>query len=114
MLAASLAPVLDDPGASRAFQAMLRDTPALRGRWLEEQRRSRDRLAEALRPWFGPEAGPLGPHLAAGAALMAVDEVMALWSEDPSIPDPMGLLDEALDLLGGPLLAPARPSAARR
>jgi AcrR family transcriptional regulator len=114
MLTAALAPVLDDPGASRAFQAMLRDTPVLRGRWLEEQRRSRDRLAEALGPWFGPDDSPLAPHLAAGVALMAVDEVMALWSDDPSIPDPLGLLDQALDLLERPLLTSTPRSGRRR
>jgi AcrR family transcriptional regulator len=104
MLAEALAPVRQDPTGSRAFQVMLRDTPALRGRWLEEQRRSRDRLAEALQPWFGPDAHPLAAHLAAGMALLAVDEIMALWADDPSNPDPLDLLGQALGILDGPLL----------
>lgn len=103
MLTAALAPVNDDPEAARAFQFMLRDTPALRGRWLEEQRRNRDRLAEALRPWFGEDANPLAP-LAAGAALLTIDEVMTLWADHPSMPDPLSLLEQALDILGGPRL----------
>jgi AcrR family transcriptional regulator len=103
MLAAALAPVVADPAPARAFQRMLRETPALRGRWLEAQRRSRDRLADALRPWFDGDAGPLVPHLAAGAALLVVDEVMTLWADDPSIPDPLGLLDEAMAIIDGPL-----------
>jgi len=107
MLTASLAPVADDPESARAFQFMLRDTPALRGRWLEEQRRNRDRLAVALGPWFGAHAHPLAPHLVAGAALLAVDEVMSLWADDRSIPDPLGLLGKALDILDGPMLLPA-------
>jgi AcrR family transcriptional regulator len=109
MLAAALAPVDDDPAAARAFQRMLQETPPLRGRWLEEQRRSRDRLADALRPWFSPEASPLAPHLAAGAALLVLDEVMALWAADPSLVSPLALLDRALEILGGPQLygAPA-------
>jgi AcrR family transcriptional regulator len=106
MLAASLAPVSEDPDSARAFQFMLRGTPALRGRWLEEQRRNRDRLAEALAPWFGDRDHPLMPHLVAGAALLAVDEVMTLWSDDPSMPDPLGLLDQALEILDGPMLRP--------
>jgi AcrR family transcriptional regulator len=106
MLAASLAPVSDDPDSARAFQFMLRDTPALRGRWLEEQRRNRDRLAEALAPWFGDDANPLQAHLVAGAALLAVDEVMTLWADDPSMSDPLGLLDQALEILDGSLLRP--------
>ncbi len=108
MLTAALAPVNDDPEGARAFQFLLRDNPALRGRWLEEQRRSRDRLAEALHPWFGEDVNALAPHLAAGAALLAVDEVMTLWADDPSISDPLSLLDEALEILGGPLLFLAR------
>jgi AcrR family transcriptional regulator len=106
MLTASLAPVGEDPGSARAFQFMLRNTPALRGRWLEEQRRNRDRLADALAPWFGERDHPLAPHLVAGAALLAVDEVMTLWADDPSVPDPLGLLDQALDILDGPMLRP--------
>jgi AcrR family transcriptional regulator len=101
---AVLGPAIDDPDAARAFQFMLRDTPALRARWLEEQRRNRDRLAEELRPWFDQSAGPMAPHLAAGAALLAIDEVMTLWADDPSLPNPLGLLDQALHILDGPSL----------
>jgi AcrR family transcriptional regulator len=99
MMTASLSRVYEDPVAARAFQVMLRDTPTLRGRWLEEQRRNRDRLADALRPWFAPDGHPLVRHLVAGAALLAVDEVMACWAEDPTNPDVLGLLHEAFDLL---------------
>jgi AcrR family transcriptional regulator len=98
-MTASLVRVYEDPVAARAFQVMLRDTPTLRGRWLEEQRRNRDRLAEALRPWFSPAGRPLVRHLVAGAALLAVDEVMARWAEDATGPDLLGLLNEAFDLL---------------
>jgi AcrR family transcriptional regulator len=101
MLAAALARVSLDPDASRAFQLMLRKNPVLRGRWLEEQRRNRDRLAEALGPWFGVDHNPLAPHLAAGAALLAVDEVMTLWADNPAISDPVDLLDEAFGILSG-------------
>jgi AcrR family transcriptional regulator len=109
MLTVSLAPVIEHPEAARCFQVMLRDTPVLRGRWLEERRRSCDRLADAIMPWFGKDASPLGPHLAAGAALLAIDEALEQWAADPSIADPMGLLNEALDILDGPLLFPVKP-----
>jgi AcrR family transcriptional regulator len=105
MMTASLCRVKQDPVAARAFQVMLRDTPTLRGRWLEEQRRSRDRLADALCPWFPPGGRPLVRHLVAGAALLAVDEVMASWAADPSDPDVLALLDEAFDLLESSLFA---------
>ena len=103
MMTASLSRVYEDPASARAFQVMLRYTPTLRGRWLEEQRRNRDRLAEALRPWFGPDSRPLVRHLMAGAALLAVDEVMACWAYDAANPDVLELLDEAFDLLEGSL-----------
>jgi AcrR family transcriptional regulator len=109
MLTAALARVNDDPVTARAFQMMLRENPVLRGRWLEEQRRSRDRLAEALHPWFKDGFNPLAPHLAAGAALLAVDEVMTLWADNPSISDPIGLLDQAFDILSGSLLFLVEP-----
>ena len=109
VLAASLARVDDDPRAARAFQMMLRENPVLRGRWLEEQRRNRDRLAGALRPWFAMNANPLAPHLAAGAALLAIDEVMSLWADGISTSDPISLLDQALDILAGPGLFLDRP-----
>jgi AcrR family transcriptional regulator len=99
MMTASLSRVNDDPVAARAFQVMLRETPTLRGRWLEEQRRNRDRLADALRPWFAPDCRPLVRHLVAGAALLAVDEAMASWAADPANPDVLGLLHEAFELL---------------
>ncbi len=50
VLHATLARVADDPEPARKFQFLLRDTPELRGRWLEEQRRNRDRLAERAGP----------------------------------------------------------------
>jgi AcrR family transcriptional regulator len=106
---AVLGPAIEDPDAARAFQFMLRDTPALRGRWLEEQRRNRDRLAEELRPWFDASSSPVARHLAAGAALLAIDEVMTLWADDPSLRDPLGLLEEALQILDGPSIFPQKP-----
>jgi AcrR family transcriptional regulator len=99
MMTASLSRVYEDPVAARAFQMMLRDTPTLRGRWLEEQRRNRDRLAEALEPWFAPDSPRLVRQLVAGAALLAVDEVMSCWAADAASSDLLGMLDEAFDLL---------------
>jgi AcrR family transcriptional regulator len=109
MLIAALVPVTEEPREARAFQLMLQDNPVLRGRWLEEQRRSGDRLADALRRWFPPEANPLAPRLAAGAALLAVDEVMTLWAADPTMPDPITLLDQALEILSGTRLFLTEP-----
>jgi hypothetical protein len=52
----------------------------------------------------------VGPVLkamrAAGAALLAIDEVMTLWADDRSIPDPLSLLDQGFHILDGPLLFP--------
>jgi AcrR family transcriptional regulator len=113
MLRAVLSRVRDDADGARGFQLLLRDTPALRGRWLEERRKSRDRLAEALLPWFGDDVDPLARRLLAGTVLLVLDEVMSRWADDPALPDPLGLLDEALRVLAEPLLpADGRPSTA--
>ena len=114
MLTASLAPVLEDPAAALAFQEMLRDTPALRARWLEERQRSCDRLADALEPWFAERAHPLAPRLAAGAVLLAVDEALRRWAGHPAGPDPVDLLHQALDVLDGPRLFPGGTAGLRR
>ena len=112
-MTASLSRVDEDPAAARAFQVMLRDTPTLRGRWLEEQRRNRDRLARAIRPWFVRDGRPLVRQLVAGAALLAVEEVMARWAEDSANGSVLALLDEAFDLLDNSLFL-ARRSLIRR
>ncbi|WP_261565357.1 TetR/AcrR family transcriptional regulator [Frankia gtarii] len=104
MLRAVLAPVGDNSTRARGFQFMLRETPALRGRWLEERRKSRDRLADALAPWFGDDVDPMASRLLAGTVLLVLDEVMSRWADDPSLADPLGLLDEALRVLGEPLI----------
>ena len=104
MLRASLIPVRENPETARTFQFMLRDAPALRARWLEEQRKNRDRLAVALRPWLDENAHPLVCHILAGTVLLVIDEVMTLWADDASIADPFGLLDEALRILKEPFL----------
>jgi AcrR family transcriptional regulator len=107
MMTASLSQVDEDPVAARAFQVMLRDTPTLRGRWLEEQRRNRDRLAAAIRPWFAHDDRPFLRQLVAGAALLAVEEVMARWAEDSGNGNVLALLDEAFDLLDSSLFLAA-------
>ncbi|MBL7491708.1 TetR family transcriptional regulator [Frankia sp. AgB1.9] len=104
MLRAVLAPVGDNSDRARRFQFLLRESPALRGRWLEERRKSRDRLADALAPWYGADADPMASRLVAGTVLLVLEEVMSRWADDPSLADPLGLLDAALRLLGEPLL----------
>ncbi|WP_045878396.1 TetR family transcriptional regulator [Pseudofrankia sp. DC12] len=103
-LRAVLAPIRRDPDRARGFQFLLRETPALRGRWLEERRKSRDRLADALAPWFSADVDPMAYRLVAGSVLLVIDEVMSRWADNPSLPDPLGLLDEALGVLGAPLI----------
>jgi len=107
-LGAVAAQVCDDPATSRAFRRMVRSTPALHGRWLEEQRWNRHRLADALEPWFpGPDGAPTR-YLAAGVAQLALETALDLWTDDPSLSDPFDLLEESLAGLDGPLLSTRR------
>jgi len=100
VLHAMLARVADDPEPARKFQLLLRDTPELRGRWLEEQRRNRDRLAVALAPWFTKRSNPMAAELAAGAALLALDVAVLEWAQHDTTADPTRLLDQALSVIG--------------
>ena len=43
-----------------------------------------------------------------GPPCSAIDEVMTLWADDPSLRDPLGLLDEALQILDGPSIFPQK------
>jgi AcrR family transcriptional regulator len=104
------AQVRRDLDASRAFRKLLCTTPALHGRWLEEQRRSRNRLADALGPWFGGPPATLRAHLAAGSAQLAVEIAVEFWAADSSAGDPQRHLDEALALLDAPLFSARRKS----
>jgi len=107
-LGAVAAQVCDDPETSRAFRRMVRSTPALHGRWLEEQRWNRHRLADALEPWFpAPDAAPTR-YLAAGVAQLALETALDFWTDDPSLSDPFDLLEKALAGLDGPLLSARR------
>ncbi len=99
-----------DLDVSRAFRKLLCATPALHGRWLQEQRRSRNRLADALGPWFGGPPATLKSHLAAGSAQLAVEIAVEFWAGDSSVADPLNLLDEALALLDAPLFSAERSS----
>lgn len=103
-LRTTLEPVRDTSEQTRAFQMLLRETPALRARWLEEQRRGRDRLSEALRPWFPANSPPMVRRLTAGSILLAVDEAMDAWTDDRAARDPMVLVGQALELLDRPVL----------
>jgi AcrR family transcriptional regulator len=100
VLHATVTRVAEDPEPARKFQGLLRDTPELRGRWLEEQRRNRDRLAEALSPWFTKRSNPMAAQLAAGAALLALDVAVVEWATSESLAAPTRLLDQALSIVG--------------
>jgi AcrR family transcriptional regulator len=107
-LHAVLAQVRVDLEGSRAFRLMLRATPALRGRWLEEQRCNRDRLAEAMRPWFKSPRQEMSRILVAGMVQLALESTLDLWVDRAPSADPSAILDRALAQLDGPLLATRR------
>ena len=51
-------------------------------------------------------------HLAAGAALLAIDEVMTLWADTEELEDPLALLDQALRDPGRAFAVPTEAIAA--
>jgi AcrR family transcriptional regulator len=91
----------------RVFLVLLRDTPALRARWLIEREADQEKLAGVLAEREGVQPG-LCHRVAATAVVSAVATALNAWL-DRGEEDPRLLVREALALLGEPLLESVRP-----
>lgn len=95
-----------DLGKVRVFLVLLRDTPALRARWLIERETDREKLAVVLAEREGARPG-LRHQAAAAAVVSAVAAALDAWL-DRGEGDPRLFVQEALALLGKPLLVDER------
>lgn len=96
-----------DLGKVRVFLALLREEPALRARWLIEREADREKLAGVLAEREGARPG-LRHQVAAAAVVSAVAAALEAWL-DRGGSNPRLLVQEALALLGEPLLQSERP-----
>jgi len=77
----SLAPGWEDTTRVRSFLTLLRETPALRARWLEEAYGKRDLMAEVIAQRTGTNPSDLRNLLIAGAITLAINTALQVWAD---------------------------------
>jgi AcrR family transcriptional regulator len=88
----------------RAFLTLIRETPVLRARWVEEAYDAQRRLAAVLGERNGTAGSDLRNLVAAGAITLAINTALQEWAGQTEVKTPEGSVDDALALLAGPLL----------
>jgi AcrR family transcriptional regulator len=106
----ALAPKWQDPVRLRAFMALMRDTPVLRARWVEQAYDSQRHLGAVIAARTGADPAGIGPLVAAGAIAMVINTALSRWADGDSDATPDGAVSEALALLEAPLLSPITAS----
>ena len=77
----SLAPGWEDTTKVRSFLALLRETPALRARWLEEAYGKRDLMAEVIAMRTGTGPSDLRNLVIAGAITLTINTALQVWAD---------------------------------
>lgn len=90
----------DHTERSRVVARLVLDTPALEARWMEYQVRARAELATELATRHGldPDVSPW-PRLAAGMAMLALDQVLQRWRPGDGEQALARLTDEAFTVI---------------
>jgi AcrR family transcriptional regulator len=97
----------DNPATTRAFLLMVRNTPALRARRMQESYLQQQSLAASLGERLGRPADDLRITLMSGALVMAINIAFERWADQPQTvgdPGPAALVNKALAELTTPLL----------
>jgi hypothetical protein len=97
----------ENPASTRAFLLMVRNTPALRARRMQEAWIQQQSLADCLGERLGRPANDLRITLMSGAIVMAINTSMDRWADQPQTvgdPGPAALVNKALAELTTPLL----------
>jgi AcrR family transcriptional regulator len=101
----SLAPLWRESAwRARSFLTLIRDTPVLRARWVEEAYDAQRQLAAVLGEREGTSHIDLQHLIAAGAITLAINTALQEWADQRKVKTPEGFVDEALSLLASPLL----------
>jgi AcrR family transcriptional regulator len=100
----SLAPGWEDTTKVRSFLSLLRETPALRARWLEEAYGKRDLMAEVIAQRTGTDPTDLRNLLVAGAITLTINTALAAWADQDVEPMPSPFVYRGLQELATPLL----------
>jgi AcrR family transcriptional regulator len=100
----SLAPEWEDTKRVRAFLALLRETPALRARWLEEADAKRDLMAAIVASRTDTDPSDLRNLLIAGAITLTINTALQAWADQDVEPDPSSFVSRGLCELATALL----------
>jgi AcrR family transcriptional regulator len=100
----SLAPGWEDTTKVRSFLALLRETPALRARWLEEAYGKRDLMAEVIATRTGTDASDLRNLVIAGAITLTINTALQMWADQDVEPEASPFVYQGLHELATALL----------
>jgi AcrR family transcriptional regulator len=89
----------------RAVLRLLRDTPALRARWLDEAHHQQLQVADVLAPRLGDKPGGLRSTIVAGAVIVTWNTALERWADQGGKRSPTATVLAALGTLAAPLLA---------
>lgn len=100
----SLAPGWEDTTRVRSFLILLRETPALRARWLEEAYGKRDLMAEVVAERTGTDPSDLRNLLIAGAITLTINTALQVWADQDAELNVSPFVYRGLKELARPLL----------
>ena len=89
----------------RAVLRLLRETPALRARWLDESHHQVRQVADVLAPRLAEKPGAIRPAIVAGAVILAWNTALEHWADHGGKRNPTTAVLDALGVLAAPLLA---------
>jgi AcrR family transcriptional regulator len=100
----ALAPGWEDTTKVRSFLALLRETPALRARWLEDAYGKRDRMAAVIAERTGTDPSDLRNLLIAGAITLTINTALQVWADQNAEAKASPFVFRGLNELATPLL----------
>ncbi len=100
----SLTPAWGDTTRVRSFLALLRKTPALKARWLEEADAKRDRMAAIIAARTATDPSDLRNLLIAGTVTLTIDTALQAWAVQDLEPDVVSFVYRGLNELATALL----------
>jgi AcrR family transcriptional regulator len=100
----SLASGWEDTTKVRSFLALLRETPQLRARWLEEAYGNRDLMAEVIAARTGTDPGDLRNLIVAGVITLTINTALQIWADQEVEPKAAPFVFRGLKELATPLL----------
>jgi AcrR family transcriptional regulator len=100
----TLAAGWEDTTKVRSFLSLLRETPQLRARWLEEAYGNRDLMAEVIAGRTGTDASDLRNLIIAGTITLTINTALQAWADQDLEPRAAPFVYRGMKELATPLL----------